>query len=212
MAFIPTSTFTPLRSSFHSTTTKRRPIHYATSTPTPSHHSIHLCEKTPENQEQSVSLSDLNKLRATPSEQPEQPSSTAAPPQPIEAEQQQQDETTKKQEEIERLRAAEKFITVDEGRYECPACGYTYEPKQGEKQAGIQPGTPFEQLPATYFCPVCRTPKSRFISKKKVIAGFADNQSYGFGTNSMTAGQKNLLIFGGLVFAALLLLSGYGLN
>lgn len=212
MAFIPSSTFTPPSSSFRTNTTKRRSSQYAPSTANPSRRSIHLSRESVEDDERSVSLADLNKLRAAQSPQPDQASTTAGPLQPVEVEQQQQDEKTEKQKEIERLRAAEKFITVDEGRYECPACGYVYEPKKGEKQAGIQPGTPFEQLPPTYFCPVCRTPKSRFFSKKKVIAGFADNQSYGLGTNSMTSGQKNLLIFGGLVLAALLLLSGYGLN
>jgi hypothetical protein len=40
----------------------------------------------------------------------------------------------------------------------------------------------------------------------------SDVQGYGFGTNSMTGGQKNLLIFGGLgAFLALFLL-GYALE
>jgi len=41
------------------------------------------------------------------------------------------------------------------------------------------------------------------------IAGFAENQGYGFGGNSLTEDDKNLLIFGGIGFFFVLLLSGY---
>jgi hypothetical protein len=44
------------------------------------------------------------------------------------------------------------------------------------------------------------------------IPGFAVNQGYGLGTNGMTSGQKTGLVFGGLFFFFLLLLSGYALN
>lgn len=122
------------------------------------------------------------------------------------------DDRTEAQKEIDRLRAAEKFITIDEGNHECMACGYLYEPAKGERQSGIAPGTAFEDLPDSFICPACRSPKKSFVPKKKVIAGFADNQKYGFGSNSLTGGQKNALIFGGLAFFFLLLLSGYALN
>jgi rubredoxin len=117
-----------------------------------------------------------------------------------------------KKAEIERLRAAEKFMEINEGKFECQACGYLYEPEKGDKFAGIQPGTEFEDLPGNFSCPACRSPKSQFKGIKKVIAGFAENQKYGFGGNSLTGGQKNLLIFGFLGFAFLLLLSGYFLE
>merc|ERR1711976_218978 len=117
-----------------------------------------------------------------------------------------------KKAEIERLRAAEKFMEINEGKFECQACGYLYEPEKGDKFAGIQPGTEFSNLPDNFSCPACRSPKSQFKNIKKVIAGFADNQKYGFGGNSLTGGQKNLLIFGVLGFSFLLLLSGYFLE
>merc|ERR1719453_2894707 len=98
-----------------------------------------------------------------------------------------------KQAEIEKLRAAEKFMEIDEGKFECQACGYVYEPEKGDKFAGIQPGTEFTQLPENFSCPACRSPKSQFKNIKKVIAGFADNQKYGFGGNSLTGGKKNRL-------------------
>ena len=72
-----------------------------------------------------------------------------------------------KQAEIERLRAAEKFMEIDEGKFECQACGYIYEPETGDKFAGIPAGTEFSQLPDTFSCPACRSPKSQFKNIKK---------------------------------------------
>lgn len=114
-----------------------------------------------------------------------------------------------RKEEIERLKAAEKFMEIDEGKFECQACGYVYEPKKGDRFAGIEPGTPFPNLPSDFYCPACRSPKTQFRSIKKIIAGFAVNQQYGLGGNSLTGSQKNSLIFGVLGVAFLLLLSGY---
>ncbi len=46
----------------------------------------------------------------------------------------------------------------------------------------------------------------------QVIAGFAQNQKYGFGTNSMTSDNKLLLIYGSLAAFFLLFILGYGLE
>jgi rubredoxin len=40
-------------------------------------------------------------------------------------------------------------------RYKCRICGYVYSPLRGEPHNGIPTGTPFEDLPETYLCPVC---------------------------------------------------------
>ncbi|MCC7565077.1 MAG: rubredoxin [Methanomicrobiaceae archaeon] len=40
-------------------------------------------------------------------------------------------------------------------RYRCKVCNYIYSPKSGEPQNNIPPGTPFEDLPEDYICPVC---------------------------------------------------------
>lgn len=154
-------------------------------------------------EEVSVPLSSLKDIS------PPAPTAT-----PIDAAQGQEEEDlrSEKQKENDRLRAAEKFIQIEEGSFECTACSYLYEPEKGATQMGIAAGTPFEELSPAFVCPVCRSPKSRFLSKKKIIAGFADNQSYGFGSNTMTGGQKTGLIFGGLLICFLLLLSGYALN
>jgi len=42
----------------------------------------------------------------------------------------------------------------------------------------------------------------------QVVAGFAENQQYGLGTNSMTGEQKSLLIYGALAVFFILFLGG----
>lgn len=44
----------------------------------------------------------------------------------------------------------------------------------------------------------------------QVVAGFAENQQYGLGTNSMTGEQKSLLIYGALALFFILFLGGAG--
>ncbi|MBC7342850.1 MAG: rubredoxin [Clostridia bacterium] len=47
-------------------------------------------------------------------------------------------------------------------KYQCSVCGYTYDPAQGDPERGIAPGTPFEELPADWTCPVCGVGKDSF--------------------------------------------------
>jgi len=46
--------------------------------------------------------------------------------------------------------------------YECTACGYVYDPEQGDPDAGVKPGTPFEELPDDWVCPNCGVGKEKF--------------------------------------------------
>ena len=50
-------------------------------------------------------------------------------------------------------------------KYTCNVCGYVYDPAKGDPDGGIAPGTPFEQIPDTWVCPVCGAPKSEFTAK-----------------------------------------------
>ncbi|XWK85762.1 MAG: rubredoxin [Phormidium sp.] len=99
-------------------------------------------------------------------------------------------------------------------RYECNACGYVYEPEKGDDKNDIAAGTPFEELPANWRCPVCGVRQSAFqnIGPKGTASGFKSNYGYGFGVNTLTPTQKNLLIFGGLALGFLFFLSLYGLQ
>jgi rubredoxin len=51
-------------------------------------------------------------------------------------------------------------------KYECTACGYIYDPAYGDSDGGIPPGTPFEDLPDEWVCPVCGASKSQFVPYK----------------------------------------------
>ena len=93
-----------------------------------------------------------------------------------------------------------------------------------------------QDLPRDWQCPICGAGKNAFENKARTIAGFAENQvgcqvlvytkttlvlslrtntclflvkAYGFGTNSMTSGQKSILIFGSLLVFFFLFLAGY---
>lgn len=40
-------------------------------------------------------------------------------------------------------------------KYVCSVCGYVYDPDDGDPRNGVAPGTPFEDLPEGWVCPVC---------------------------------------------------------
>lgn len=52
--------------------------------------------------------------------------------------------------------------TETTGRYRCKVCGYIYDPALGDPQNGVPPGTPFQNLPDDWVCPMCNAPKSEF--------------------------------------------------
>jgi rubredoxin len=47
-------------------------------------------------------------------------------------------------------------------KWQCSVCGYIYDPDQGDPENGIDPGTPFEDLPEDWVCPVCGASKDQF--------------------------------------------------
>lgn len=47
-------------------------------------------------------------------------------------------------------------------KYQCRICGYVYDPEQGDPDSGIKPGTPFEELPDNWLCPICGAAKTEF--------------------------------------------------
>jgi rubredoxin len=47
-------------------------------------------------------------------------------------------------------------------KYVCKVCGYIYDPEKGDPDSGVQPGTPFDQLPDDWVCPVCGAAKDQF--------------------------------------------------
>ena len=113
------------------------------------------------------------------------------------------------------LEAEERPLTPSEmDCYECRSCGYTYEPAKGDSRSEIPPGVEFKQLPRDWRCPVCGASTTQFSNVGPVgtASGFKENLNYGFGVNTLTPAQKNVLIFGALGIAVLFFLSLYGLR
>lgn len=46
--------------------------------------------------------------------------------------------------------------------WRCELCGYIYDPQTGDPDNGIKPGTPFEELPDQWVCPICGAGKDQF--------------------------------------------------
>jgi rubredoxin len=120
-----------------------------------------------------------------------------------------------KQRRAQELREQEVFMKKSTGKHLCKNCEWEYDEVKGDSMmigGMVKPGTKFEDLPSNWRCPVCRASKDNFLELVEEIPGFEVNQGYGFGTNSWTAGQKNLAVFGGLGFFFVLFLSGYALS
>ena len=47
-------------------------------------------------------------------------------------------------------------------RYVCVICGYIYDPTAGDPDNGIAPGTPWEEVPEDFLCPICGLGKEVF--------------------------------------------------
>jgi len=55
-----------------------------------------------------------------------------------------------------------KIEAVKAAKYKCTVCGYIYDPELGDPDGGIEPGTPFEEIPDDWVCPVCGVAKDEF--------------------------------------------------
>lgn len=109
-------------------------------------------------------------------------------------------------------RFEEQFAVLNTGVHECRSCGYLYDQAAGDPSYPVPPGLPFAKLPDDWRCPTCGAAQSFFDSKSIEIAGFAQNQQFGLGGNSLTSGQKTLLIYGSLLVGFAFFLSGYFLQ
>ncbi|GJN12795.1 hypothetical protein PR202_ga31107 [Eleusine coracana subsp. coracana] len=135
---------------------------------------------------------------------------------PLAAEWKQEEATPSLEEDdgpkLDPRRFEEKFAVLNTGIHECRSCGYRYDQAAGDPSYPVPPGLPFAQLPDDWRCPTCGAAQSFFESKSVEIAGFAENQQFGLGGNSLTSGQKGLLIYGSLFLGFLFFLSGYFLQ
>ena len=118
-------------------------------------------------------------------------------------------------EKLQEFKDKDLVTNVEQNRFECRSCGYIYDPLEGNKKLKIPKNTPFSEIDGnTFACPVCRAGKNLYkdIGPREKPSGFEENLTYGFGFNSLPPGQKNILIFGGLAFAAACFLSLYSLH
>jgi len=164
-------------------------------------------------------ISRTRKISMRMSESPNPPArTTSTEVDPMQEEEELDAETLKileKQRRAQELREQEVFMTKSTGKFKCTNCDWEFDEEKGDSNmigGMVKPGTKFEDLASNWRCPVCRASKDSFEEVVEEIPGFEVNQGYGFGTNSWTAGQKNLAIFGGLGVFFLLFLSGYAMS
>ena len=50
-------------------------------------------------------------------------------------------------------------------KYVCNVCGYVYDESEGIPEAGIEPGTPWENVPDDFTCPLCGVGKEDFTAE-----------------------------------------------
>lgn len=80
----------------------------------------------------------------------------------LEAEKEEEEKKELKQEKEEEMKH-QKAEEGDPGStYTCKICGFQYNPEEGDPTADIPPGTPFEDLPEDYKCPICNAGKEYF--------------------------------------------------
>lgn len=47
-------------------------------------------------------------------------------------------------------------------KYVCNICGYVYDPAEGDPDNDVKPGTKWEDVPASWSCPICGASKENF--------------------------------------------------
>ena len=50
-------------------------------------------------------------------------------------------------------------------KYVCDMCGWEYDPAEGYPEGGIKPGTPWEEIPDDFVCPICGVGKDQFSAE-----------------------------------------------
>jgi rubredoxin len=65
---------------------------------------------------------------------------------------------------VEVLTRKNKIMPVTSEIWQCQTsnCGYMYNPEKGDRKGKIPKGTPFDELPEDWKCPVCGASKKMF--------------------------------------------------
>lgn len=48
-------------------------------------------------------------------------------------------------------------------KYVCEVCNYVYDPAEGDPENGVAAGTPFDDVPDDWLCPICGVGKEAFV-------------------------------------------------
>ncbi len=48
-------------------------------------------------------------------------------------------------------------------QWRCTVCEYIYDPALGDPDNGVAPGTPWEEVPDDWLCPICGVGKDLFV-------------------------------------------------
>lgn len=56
------------------------------------------------------------------------------------------------------------------GKWICKQCSMIYDPNVGDPDSGIAAGTPFEEIPDDWYCPICGASKKSFVPYEEAIA------------------------------------------
>jgi len=61
----------------------------------------------------------------------------------------------------------EKYVKIQKleekmQKFKCNICGYVYDPKEGDPENGVEPGTAFKDIPDDWVCPLCGAAKDDF--------------------------------------------------
>ena len=51
-------------------------------------------------------------------------------------------------------------------KYVCDICSYVYDPELGDPDNGVAPGTPWEEVPEDWTCPLCGVGKDQFSEEE----------------------------------------------
>ena len=57
-------------------------------------------------------------------------------------------------------------MSTDNKTWICIYCGYIYNEAAGDPEHGIPPGTPWEEIPEDWCCPLCSADKHEFELSK----------------------------------------------
>ena len=51
-------------------------------------------------------------------------------------------------------------------KYDCDICGSVNDPELGDPDNGVAPGTPWEEVPEDWTCPLCGVGKDQFSEEE----------------------------------------------